>query len=71
MTEKAEDDILLKRAETEAAGKAVYSDDLRLTVQPSCLQNGTLREYQLGMFSLLLYLPIFLSLPVCDEIQRD
>ena len=25
MTEKAEDDILMKRAETEAAGKAVYS----------------------------------------------
>ena len=25
MSEKAEDDILMKRAETEAAGKAVYS----------------------------------------------
>ena len=47
MTEKAEDDILMKRAETEAAGKDVYADDLRLTVQPVCLQNGTLREYQL------------------------
>ena len=47
MSEKAEDDILMKRAETEASGKDVYSDDLRLSVQPSCLQNGTLREYQL------------------------
>eukprot|EP00918_Siedleckia_nematoides_P067476 GHVU01146899.1.p1 GENE.GHVU01146899.1~~GHVU01146899.1.p1 ORF type:complete len:911 (+),score=240.26 GHVU01146899.1:124-2856(+) len=47
MSEKAEDDILMKRAETEAAGKAVYSDDLRLSVQPSVLKNGTLREYQL------------------------
>jgi len=47
MSEKAEDDILMKRAETEAAGKDVYADDLRLTVQPACLQNGTLREYQL------------------------
>ena len=47
MTEKAEDDILMKRAETEAAGQNVFADDLRLTVQPSVLQNGTLREYQL------------------------
>jgi hypothetical protein len=31
----------------QASGKAVFADDLRLTVQPSCLQNGTLREYQL------------------------
>mmetsp|Transcript_19667 Transcript_19667/g.40054 ORF Transcript_19667/g.40054 Transcript_19667/m.40054 type:complete len:1001 (-) Transcript_19667:199-3201(-) len=47
MTEKAEDELLMKRAETEASGKSVYSDDERLTVQPSVLQNGTLREYQL------------------------
>lgn len=25
----------------------MFSDDERLTVQPSCLKNGTLREYQL------------------------
>jgi SNF2 family DNA or RNA helicase len=47
MAEKAEDDILMKRAETEASGKAVFADDLRLTAQPSVLKNGTLRDYQL------------------------
>ena len=47
MEEKAEDDILMKRAETEASGKAVFADDLRLTAQPSVLKNGTLRDYQL------------------------
>lgn len=33
MSEKAEDDILTKRAELEASGKTVFADDLRLTVQ--------------------------------------
>ena len=33
MSEKAEDDILTKRAELEASGKNVFADDLRLTVQ--------------------------------------
>ena len=47
MAEQAEDDILMKRAETEASGKAVFADDLRLTAQPSVLKNGTLRDYQL------------------------
>eukprot|EP00960_Hanusia_phi_P061004 764699-Hanusia_phi.AAC.2 len=47
MSEKAEDDILIKRAETEASGKSVFADDQRLTTQPSVLQNGQLREYQL------------------------
>ncbi|KAJ1486216.1 hypothetical protein T484DRAFT_1790515, partial [Baffinella frigidus] len=69
MTEKAEDEALMKRAETEASGKqscvwfaedealmkraeteasgTVGADDQRLTQQPSCLQNGTLRDYQL------------------------
>lgn len=47
MSEKAEDELMLKRAETEASGASVFSDDERLTVQPSCLKNGTLREYQL------------------------
>ncbi|EKX31046.1 hypothetical protein GUITHDRAFT_83481 [Guillardia theta CCMP2712] len=47
MSEKAEDDILIKRAETEASGKSVFADDQRLTIQPSVLQNGQLREYQL------------------------
>mmetsp|Transcript_9541 Transcript_9541/g.23280 ORF Transcript_9541/g.23280 Transcript_9541/m.23280 type:complete len:1000 (-) Transcript_9541:139-3138(-) len=46
MTEKAEDEALMKRAETEASG-TVGADDQRLTQQPSCLQNGTLRDYQL------------------------
>mmetsp|Transcript_59635 Transcript_59635/g.158716 ORF Transcript_59635/g.158716 Transcript_59635/m.158716 type:complete len:1056 (+) Transcript_59635:1184-4351(+) len=47
MSEKAEDDLLLKRAETETSGDNVNADDQRLTKQPSILTNGTLREYQL------------------------
>jgi SNF2 family DNA or RNA helicase len=47
MSEKAEDDLLLKRAETETSGDNVNADDQRLTKQPSILVNGTLREYQL------------------------
>jgi SWI/SNF-related matrix-associated actin-dependent regulator of chromatin subfamily A member 5 len=47
MTEKAEDELLMKRAETEASGASVFADDQRLTAQPSVLQNGTLRDYQL------------------------
>ena len=47
MTEKAEDELLMKRAETEASGKAVFADDQRLSTQPSVLQNGVLRDYQL------------------------
>eukprot|EP00802_Teleaulax_amphioxeia_P001899 Tamp_01901.p1 GENE.Tamp_01901~~Tamp_01901.p1 ORF type:complete len:1009 (+),score=374.13 Tamp_01901:206-3028(+) len=47
MTEKAEDELLMKRAETEASGASVFADDQRLCKQPSVLQNGTLRDYQL------------------------
>uniref|UniRef100_A0A6U2D0V6 Uncharacterized protein n=2 Tax=Hemiselmis andersenii TaxID=464988 RepID=A0A6U2D0V6_HEMAN len=47
MSEKAEDELLLKRAETEASGADVYKDDERLVKQPKCLQDGTLRDYQL------------------------
>jgi len=47
MTEKAEDELLMKRAETEASGNSVFADDQRLSKQPSVLQNGTLRDYQL------------------------
>ena len=47
MSEKAEDDLMLKRAETETSGDNVNADDQRLTKQPSILSNGTLREYQL------------------------
>jgi SWI/SNF-related matrix-associated actin-dependent regulator of chromatin subfamily A member 5 len=47
MTEKAEDELLMKRAETEASGASVFADGQRLCKQPSVLQNGTLRDYQL------------------------
>ena len=35
MSEKAEDELMMKRAETEAAGNNVFADDQRLTKQPS------------------------------------
>jgi len=47
MSEKAEDELLMKRAETEASGSNVFADDQRLSKQPSVLKNGTLRDYQL------------------------
>ena len=37
MSEKAEDDILMKRAETEAAGKAVRTADAAPTIPPARL----------------------------------
>uniref|UniRef100_A0A7S0M6D0 Uncharacterized protein n=1 Tax=Cryptomonas curvata TaxID=233186 RepID=A0A7S0M6D0_9CRYP len=46
MSEKAEDDLLLKRAETETSD-SINADEQRLTKQPSILVNGTLRDYQL------------------------
>jgi SWI/SNF-related matrix-associated actin-dependent regulator of chromatin subfamily A member 5 len=38
MSEKAEDELMMKRAETEAAGNNVFADDQRLTKQPSILK---------------------------------
>jgi SWI/SNF-related matrix-associated actin-dependent regulator of chromatin subfamily A member 5 len=46
MTEKQEDELLLKAAETDAGEKPTTSAGTRLLAQPKCI-NGTLRAYQL------------------------
>jgi len=46
LTEKQEDELLLKAAETDAGEKAGASAGTRLSVQPKCV-TGTMRAYQL------------------------
>ena len=55
MSEKAEDEALLKRAETETGDDA--DGETRLTIQPTVLENGTLREYQLEGLNWLVRTP--------------
>ena len=60
----AEDELLMKRAETEASGASVYADDQRLAKQPSVLQNGTLRDYELEGLNWMVPLSLLHSAPL-------